>query len=268
MRKLFISLCIGLTLLVSCKEEAKPLDACGCAKERFDKGLEGPNARYCDSLRHSNATFEEDFQKCYFSLNFGGDTAKSKFSAEQIATITGPGAGSYIVSAEKSRITWVGRETTGKTHTGSVKVKSGFVDIENKALKGGQIVIDMSTISNNDVDDATSKAKLEGHLHSADFFNTASFPEATFNIKSVQAKNSKEYVATGDLTIRGITHETTADVTVSSAGENKMAATAALIFDRSKYEVKFRSGKFETGLGDKMIDDNIMIHVTLQADKK
>ncbi|MAV15206.1 MAG: lipid-binding protein, partial [Candidatus Marinimicrobia bacterium] len=41
-------------------------------------------------------------------------------------------------------------------------------------------------------------------------------------------------------------------------------ATAMLVFDRSKYDVRFRSGSFFDELGDKLILDDIKLEVALE----
>ena len=40
---------------------------------------------------------------------------------------------------------------------------------------------------------------------------------------------------------------------------------ANLVFDRSKYEVKFRSGSFFENLGDKLIYDEIELAINLKT---
>ena len=41
--------------------------------------------------------------------------------------------------------------------------------------------------------------------------------------------------------------------------------TANLVFDRSKYNVKFRSGTFFENLGDKLIYDDIELEINLKT---
>ena len=64
----------------------------------------------------------------------------------------------------------------------------------------------------------------------------------------------------GELTIKGITHPINFSITLNS--ENN--ATAMLVFDRSKYDVRFRSGSFFDELGDKLILDDIKLEVALE----
>jgi hypothetical protein len=48
---------------------------------------------------------------------------------------------------------------------------------------------------------------------------------------------------------------------------NKASATASITIDRSQFNVKFGSGSFFDGLGDKMIYDEFTLDVTLVANK-
>jgi polyisoprenoid-binding protein YceI len=264
-----IVLLAGLTILAACKEKKQPLDACGCARERFNTGLKGENLRYCDSLRHGNAQFETEFQKCYYAMNFGGDsTGKAPVDERKMEAISGPSAGGYTIAGTESKVTWIGREASGKTHTGNVNIKSGSLDFEASQLKGGTVVFDMNSITNTDITDEAGKAKLVGHLKSADFFDVANHGEASYTITSLQAKNSREYTVKGNLTLKGITQPAEGDINISSDGSGKLSASGMMKFDRSLFNVKFRSDKFETGLGDKFINNEILLHFNVLANKK
>ncbi len=62
----------------------------------------------------------------------------------------------------------------------------------------------------------------------------------------------------GFLTIKEITHAVT--FTMTNTNNNWKAN---LSFDRSKYDVRFRSGTFFENLGDKLILDEIVIETDL-----
>ena len=47
-----------------------------------------------------------------------------------------------------------------------------------------------------------------------------------------------------------------------------LKAKAILSFDRSKYNVRFRSGSFFENLGDKLILDDIDVNITLVTKKQ
>jgi polyisoprenoid-binding protein YceI len=54
---------------------------------------------------------------------------------------------------------------------------------------------------------ATGVEDRDNHLRSADFFDSAEFPDMTFVSTSVRAGKDGEFAVTGDLTIRDVTRE-------------------------------------------------------------
>ena len=62
------------------------------------------------------------------------------------------------------------------------------------------------------------------------------------------------------LTIKDISHPVTFEMSNTENGW-----TANLVFDRSKYNVKFRSGTFFENLGDKLIYDDIELEINLKT---
>ncbi|MGL4691179.1 MAG: YceI family protein, partial [Stenotrophomonas maltophilia] len=58
-------------------------------------------------------------------------------------------------------------------------------------------------------------AKFDEHLKSADFFDAAKFPAATFKSTKVEANGTNKLTVTGDLTIKDITKPVTLDVTIN-----------------------------------------------------
>ena len=185
------------------------------------------------------------------------NTIKSILAAIIIFASVGVMAQKVEIDTDKSSLEWLGKKVTGE-HNGSISLQEGYVVMEGKALKGGEFVIDMSSIVNADIEDAEYKAKLEGHLKSEDFFGVEKFPTAKLVInKSSKFKKDKANVV-GELTIKGITLPIEFEVEKS---EGKMMAT--VVVDRSKYDVRYGSGSFFEGLGDKMIYDDFTLTVTL-----
>ena len=58
----------------------------------------------------------------------------------------------------------------------------------------------------------TGDPQRDGHLKTPDFLDAAKFPTITFRSKKVTPAGGKNYKATGDLTIRGVTKEATLTV--------------------------------------------------------
>lgn len=161
------------------------------------------------------------------------------------------------VKASESTVTWKGYKVTG-SHEGTIDLKSGYLEMNGKKLTGGEFVVDMTSISNSDLE-GDSKGKLEGHLKSDDFFGVATHPTAKLVFTSVKPLNKNSYTVVGDLTIK----ETTKPITfVVSVYENK--ATATMKVDRAEYDVRYGSGSFFDNLGDKTIYDEFDLVVDLQ----
>jgi len=167
-----------------------------------------------------------------------------------------------IVSAQ-SNIEWVGRKVTG-AHNGTIAVKAGELVLNDGKLIAGKFVIDITSIKILDITDPATNAQFAGHLDSDDFFSTQKFPEATLEITSVTDGHIE-----GDLTIKGITHPIGFNAAIN-VNDGLLTATAKLLVDRTKYEMKFRSGNFFKDLGDTLIynDFELNVSVTAKAAKK
>ena len=168
---------------------------------------------------------------------------------------------SKTIDAEKSSVKWKGEKVTGE-HTGTINIKSGILEFKDAKLTGGNIVIDMASIENTDLE-GEYKGKLEGHLKSDDFFGIATYPEASLVITKVkEGKKEGTYEITGNMTIKGITNPITFTATFIDDNGTTIA-NANLIIDRSKYDVKYGSGSFFDNLGDKTIYDEFTLTVNL-----
>jgi len=166
------------------------------------------------------------------------------------------------VKLSESKLAWLGKKKilVDDKHSGTVPLKSGYLLIANKQLKGGAFVVNLDSIVCEDVTDQKMNAKLISHLKSADFFEVEKFPTAELVI--TEAKESAVmgiFDVTANLTIKGKTEPVSFQVTL---GEN--TASGKVTFDRSKYDVRYGSDSFFDNLGNKVIDNNIELDVTLQ----
>jgi polyisoprenoid-binding protein YceI len=171
--------------------------------------------------------------------------------------------GSYPVNISKSQVNWTGEKVTGE-HSGTIGVKSGVFQLQEGDLKGGSFVIDMGSISVNDLDGEYRK-KLEGHLKSDDFFGVKKFPIARFNITNVAPGGDEgKYRIAGAMTIKNITKQIEFDALLENKG-GSLNATASIIIDRADFDVRYGSGSFFENMGDKMIYDDFILKVNLIA---
>ena len=160
------------------------------------------------------------------------------------------------VDVEKSTIRWVGKKITGQ-HEGFINLKSGELEMNENKITGGYFVVDMESLYCTDLE-GESKGNLEGHLKSDDFFGVEKHPEASFRFTNVKANENGDHEITGNLTIKGITKTQTL---VLSMAENKTVGT--MVIDRTAFNVRYGSGKFFSNLGDRTIDDNFQLIITL-----
>ena len=167
------------------------------------------------------------------------------------------------VNKTESQVRWEASKVTG-THWGYVPLKNATLDYSGGKIKGGSFDMDMVNLTVEDLTDAKSKGNLTGHLKSDDFFSVEKFNTSSFKITEAKSSNGTDYTITGNLTIKGITQKISFPAKVSVAGK-KVTATGQIKFDRTKFEIKYRSGSYFEDLADKMIYDEVKLDVKLVA---
>lgn len=183
-------------------------------------------------------------------------TATEKNSSKKAVT--------YKVDASKSVVKWHAKKVTGE-HLGTVELSSGSLLVDGTKVTGGSFEMDMTSIKCTDLTDANYNAKLITHLKSDDFFSVEKNPKAKFVIKKVEGSGANINI-TGDMTIKGTTQSITFPATVKADGKG-VSATAKIILDRSKWDIRYGSKTFFPNVGDKMIYDDFEIDLTLAAAK-
>lgn len=172
----------------------------------------------------------------------------------------------YTVDPQKTKIEYVGKKVTGQ-HNGTVAVKNGNLVFKGAELSGGEIVVDMNSMTVTDITDKDTAQKYLGHMKSEDFFNTQKYPESKLVIKSTK-KVGADLEVKGDLTMIGETQPVTFKVTNWDWSDKTVKGKAKLVLDRTKWGLRYGSGKFFKGLGDKMINDEFELMIDLFATKK
>ncbi|MEZ4752390.1 MAG: YceI family protein [Bdellovibrionota bacterium] len=102
------------------------------------------------------------------------------------------------------------------------------------------------------------KSRLTNHLRSEDFFNVDKHKIAKLKLTSLESSGKGTYKATGDLTIKGITKPVKFNMT-----EKGKLYEGEMTFDRTHYDIKYRSGSFIKNLGDKLIKDDVHLKFKL-----
>jgi len=146
---------------------------------------------------------------------------------------------------------------------GEFKTFSGTITLDPANIEKSSVEITIESASVS-----TNNEKRDGHLKSADFFDVEKFPTLTFKSKKV-AKKGDGYVATGDLTIRGVTKEVELPFTLSgpvSAGPASIiGVSAATQLDRQDFGVSWNK---TLDAGGVVVSDNVRIELEVEAKKQ
>jgi polyisoprenoid-binding protein YceI len=96
----------------------------------------------------------------------------------------------------------------------------------------GRIVVEVASVD-------TASQRRDDHLRSPDFFDAARYPQAVFALTSARAEGGQT-VATGELTIRGVTRPLSVPVTVTIADDTVRAA-GRFVVNRRQFGVAYQS---------------------------
>jgi len=171
----------------------------------------------------------------------------------------------YSADTAKTVLQWKATKVIGG-HTGKIELKNGWIDWKRNSILSGAFIIDMKTIRDEDLTDDKMKATLENHLKSDDFFGVEKYPETLLEITSPVAFRKGEALVNAFLTIKGVRQPVVFTATVKEEG-NELLFTAPVTIDRTRFGLKYGSGKFFANLGDKAISDNFTVDVTLLVRK-
>lgn len=169
------------------------------------------------------------------------------------------------VSLTESTVSWKGKKVGGE-HYGKVSLINANLDYVKNRIKGGSFEIDMTSITCEDIISEGSNKRLVDHLKSDDFFSVENHPRAKFVLTEAKTKNGKDYEMKGNLTIKGKTKPVSFPATVTEIND-KVVADATIVFNRTAYDIQYRSGSYFENLADKLIYDDVEMIVKLVANK-
>lgn len=165
-------------------------------------------------------------------------------------------AAQWVLVPEKSRIGFSASQG-GDPFTGSFPGFTTRIDFDPDAPEKGHIeaTIPLARVS---VEGKDRQEAITGE----DWFNIGKFPEARFVSRSItRGKEAGQYVAEGDLTLKGVTQPVTLPFTLNVAG-NEATAKGTLTLKRNLFKVG--TGDFA---GEDWIGHDVKIDVTIVATK-
>lgn len=172
-------------------------------------------------------------------------------------------AETYTIDASHSYVGFKVSHMTVSTVRGEFGEVSGTVEYDPENLSATQV---SATVGVGSID--TRDAKRDDHLRNEDFFDVAKFPEATFSstrIDNIQKDGSFDVV--GDLTIHGVTKETTfafspvSDEITDPWGNRKRGGSATTTIDRQDFGVSWNKTLDTGGLA---VGDQVVLEIELE----
>jgi len=176
--------------------------------------------------------------------------------------------GRYTVDIKASTLYWEAYKPIGG-HMGGISLERGELVVQNGQPHSGSFVIDMTSITNTDIENESFRTNLINHLKSDDFFATADHPTARFDITRVlpyEGEEDYDYKIEGDLSIRDVTDSITMYARLDDTGE-KLTGYGKAEVDRTKFNITIRSGSFFEELGDQLVKDEFTLEMDLVSDR-
>jgi polyisoprenoid-binding protein YceI len=139
----------------------------------------------------------------------------------------------------------------------------GTINLDPKNVDNSTVEVTIQTASIS-----TKNEKRDGHLKSADFFEVEKYPTITFKSKKI-TKSGEQWVALGDLTIKGVTKEVSLAFTMSgpmSVGNaSVVGVSASTEINRMDFGVSWNK---TLDTGGVVVSDKVRIELEVEAKKQ
>jgi polyisoprenoid-binding protein YceI len=172
------------------------------------------------------------------------------------ATTSAKGEALQITPAN-SAVTFIGSKVTGK-HNGGFTTFTGTLDLVNGKPEESSVSveIDANTLFADD-------PKLTDHLKSADFFDVAKFPKASFKSTKIEsgARPPDNYTVTGDLELHGVTKSVTFPAKIDVT-DSDVTVKSAFRINRKDFGIVY------AGKADDLIRDDVAIALDVKVPRK
>src|SRR5215510_12303680 len=184
---------------------------------------------------------------------------KSKAVTGEAAPAASPHAAAqgqkYQITPQNSKVEFVGSQVTG-SHNGSFGDFSGQINFAGTPEQSRvNFTIKTDSITADD-------PKLTNHLKTADFFDVAKFPEASFVSTAIKAggEGGASHTVTGNLTLHGVTKSITFPATINVTPDTATVESTFSI-NRKDFGINY------AGPADNIIRDNVVLSLHIRAGK-
>jgi len=119
-----------------------------------------------------------------------------------------------------------------------------------------ELTIDAASIN-------TANDSRDGHLRSADFFDTETFPNITFKSKKITSKGENMYILTGDFTMHGVSKEIEVQMKHNGTIQSRGRELAGLYFT-----TKVNRMDFGVGVDLSSVAEEVELHADIEIIKE
>ncbi len=133
----------------------------------------------------------------------------------------------------------------------------GVINVDNAKPSNSSVNVTIPLSSLN-----TNVKALDEHLQTADFFDSAKYPNITFKSTKVQAISKTKYKITGNLTIKNVTKPVVLDAVLNKQGVHPMTKAETVGFNAT---TSFNRSAFGIGAYVPNVGDKITVNITTEA---
>jgi polyisoprenoid-binding protein YceI len=178
-----------------------------------------------------------------------------------LATLGQAAATSYQIDPVHSSVGFTLRHLVSKFSSSFTQV-TGTVNFDASAPETSSVE---ATVAIGSL--STANDKRDGHIKSPDFFDAAKFPVATFKSKAWRKTGENTYAITGDLTIKGITHEVVLTTELLGTGPG-MGGTTVTGWSATTQIKKSDFGLAGPAMLSKALGDDVTLTISVEAGHK
>src|SRR5689334_346528 len=165
------------------------------------------------------------------------------------------GGQKYLITSQNSKIEFTGSQVAGK-HEGSFQKFNGQIDYTGQPETSHvNVTIDTSSLNADD-------PKLTEHLKTADFFDVAKYPTATFVSTAIKPGGDKgaSHTVTGNLTMHGVTKSVTFPATIAASAD-AVNVDASFSINRRDFNINY------AGPANNLVRDDVVLTLKINATK-
>jgi polyisoprenoid-binding protein YceI len=160
------------------------------------------------------------------------------------------------ITPSNSKIEFTGSSPKEANH-GSFRKFAGQIELAGEKPESSRVSVDIEA---NSVE--TEEAKLTTHLKSADFFDVAKFPKASFVSTEIKAGGEKgaTHTVTGNLEMHGVKKAITFPATIKVASD-AVSMESEFVINRKDFGIVY------PGPANNLIRDDVVLKLSVRASR-